>query len=174
MAEQAGFRTLFPSGLRRFWLCVAILVAAGSGRVPAEEPKPVKTLPLPGESFLIEQRPAFLIVPQEKDQHSGKPWVWYAPTLPGLPATEENWMFQKFLAAGIAIGGIDVGESYGSPNGRKLFTAYYKELTEQRGFSRKPALLARSRGGLMLYNWAVENPGSVGCIAFTPCLGITW
>ena len=41
------------------------------------------------------------------------PWVWYAPTLPGLPGQEERWMFEKLLVAGIAIGGVDVRESYG-------------------------------------------------------------
>lgn len=29
----------------------------------------------------------------------------------------------------------------------------------------KPCLLAQSRGGLELYNWAIDHPQSVGCIA---------
>jgi hypothetical protein len=37
--------------------------------------------------------------------------VWYAPTLPSLPEARENWMFERFLAAGIAVAGVDVGES---------------------------------------------------------------
>ena len=49
--------------------------------------------------------------------------------------------------------------------GREGFTALYRELTEKRGFSRKPCLLARSRGGLMLYNWAAEHPECVAGIA---------
>jgi hypothetical protein len=93
------------------------------------------------------------------------PWVWYAPTLKGLPGSVEEWMFERFLAAGIAIAGIDVGESYGSPSGRASYQALYAELTTKRGYGEKPALLARSRGGLMLYNWAVEHPESVGGIA---------
>ena len=74
-------------------------------------------------------------------------------------------MLQKFLDAGVAIAGIDVGESFGSPQGRAIFTAFYRDLVDNRDFSAKPCLLARSRGGLMLYNWAVEHPGSVGGIA---------
>jgi len=74
-------------------------------------------------------------------------------------------MFQQFLKNGIAIAGVDVGESSGSPKGRSIYSALYKELTGKRGFSRKACMLARSRGGLMLYNWAVENPESVACIA---------
>ncbi len=74
-------------------------------------------------------------------------------------------MFERLLTAGIAIAGIDVGESYGSPAGRALFTALYDELTKKRRLAPRPALLARSRGGLMLYNWAAENPSRVAGVA---------
>ncbi|MBP9899823.1 MAG: prolyl oligopeptidase family serine peptidase [Verrucomicrobia bacterium] len=120
-----------------------------------------------GEEFLVGGHRAFVILPAATDHGALGPqrWVWYAPTLPGLPAPEENWMFQRFLAAGLAIAGIDVGESFGSPAGRAGFTALYEELVSKRGFAPKPALLARSRGGLMLYNWAVEHPAAVACVA---------
>ena len=132
-----------------------------------------KELPRPGEVFAIQGHTAFVITPEipESDPASGTdtaepiPWVWYAPTLPGLPGAAEVWMFDRFLGAGIAIAGIDVGESYGNPAGRRLFTAFHEELTEQRGFSNRACLLARSRGGLMLYSWAVEHPDCVACIA---------
>lgn len=106
---------------------------------------------------------AFVILPEKAA--AGNPWVWYAPTLPKLPAKEETWIFNQILAKGIAIAGVDVGESSGSPDGRKIFSDYYSYLTGERKFSKKPVLLARSRGGLMLYNWAAENPDSVGAIA---------
>jgi pimeloyl-ACP methyl ester carboxylesterase len=72
-------------------------------------------------------------------------------------------MFAQLLDAGIAIAGIDVGESYGSVEGTAQYSALYDEMV-RRGYSRKPVLLAQSRGGLMLYNWAVENPKRVTCI----------
>ncbi|WP_232102736.1 alpha/beta hydrolase family protein [Gimesia aquarii] len=74
-------------------------------------------------------------------------------------------MFKQFLAKGIAIAGIDVGESFGSPQGRKIYTTFFDYLVKKRGFRKKPCLLARSRGGLMLYSWAVEHPQSVSGIA---------
>jgi hypothetical protein len=123
----------------------------------------IKELPITGEVFDVEGCTAFLIMPVQ-NVGNDTPWVWYAPTLPGLPGMEEKWMFQQFIDAGIAVAGIDVGESFGSPKGRKLFSALYNELVN-RGLSKKPCLLARSRGGLMLYNWAVEHPDSVACIA---------
>jgi len=125
---------------------------------------PVKTLPLPGQVFEVRERTAFVIDPQSTPGEKAKPWVWYAPTLPNLPGDAENWMFEKFLANGIAVAGIDVGESYGSPAGRDLYTALYDEMV-RRGYSRKPVLLGRSRGGLMTLSWAADNAEKVGGFA---------
>lgn len=136
-----------------------------------------KELPIEGRVFEIEGREAFLIMPADPagrtfpavdaispSEHCA-PWIWYAPTLPGLPGDEEVWMFEKFLAHGIAIAGVDVGESFGGPEGRAIFTSFYNDLTGNRGMASKACMLARSRGGLMLYNWAAENPAAVACIA---------
>ena len=122
-----------------------------------------KKLPMPGDSFEFAGREAFVILPAGATDNI--PWVWYAPTLPGLPADSEVWMFERFLAKGVAIAGIDVGESFGNPQGRALFAAFHAHLTKTRNFRQKPCLLARSRGGLMLYNWAVEHPDCVGGVA---------
>ncbi len=125
-----------------------------------------KTLPLSGEVFKLNDSDAFVLLPKgPRDEKSKIPWVWYAPTLPAYPATEELWMFERFLKSGIAVAGIDVGESYGSPNGRKKYDEFYNYLVTSRNFSTKPCLLARSRGGLMQYSWAIENPQSVSGIA---------
>ncbi len=126
---------------------------------------PKKVLPLPGDVFLIADRPAFLIAAKPELAGKTKPWVWYAPTFQNLPGSIEKWMFERFTGAGIAIAGIDVGESYGSPDGRKLFDALYQEMTEKHGYSKKPILLGRSRGGLMTLAWAAENPDKVAGFA---------
>ena len=126
---------------------------------------PSKTLPVPGDVFWVEGRPEFLILPESRTRDDITPWVWYAPTMDGLPGLEERWMFEHFLKAGIAIAGIDVGNSHGSPDGRKLYTSLYRVLTETRGMAAKPVLLGRSRGGLMTLGWAVDNPHHVGGFA---------
>lgn len=131
----------------------------------AKAKAPAKKLPLPGEVFEVEKHEAFVIPSTKAPPGVPKPWVWYAPTLPGLPGRAELWMFQQFLDAGIAIAGIDVGESYGSPAGRKLFTALHREMTGTRGYSSKPVLMGRSRGGLMTLSWAAENADKVGGFA---------
>lgn len=146
--------------LIRLLVSCSLIMAAAAAPVITEGKK---LLPLPGESFQLDGHDAFILLPPGAGE--GVPWVWYAPTLRGLPAKSEVWMFERFLAKGIAIAGIDVGESYGSPAGRKAYSAFYDYLVTNRKFRTKPCLLARSRGGLMLYNWAAENPQSVGGVA---------
>lgn len=130
-----------------------------------DTPAPMRKLPVEGQVFSLDGHTAFLILPEDVDAEEPTPWVWYAPTVGRYPAKEEKWMFEKFLAEGIAIAGVDVGESHGNPKGRKVYSALYRELVDNHGMAKQPCLLARSRGGLMLYNWAVENPKSVRCIA---------
>jgi len=150
-------------------ICLAITISTAiMGAAPRVAPaadEPVKVLILPGESFLIEARPAFVLWPPDARRTTPQPWVMYAPTLPGLPDEHEKWMHEQFLAAGIAVAGIDVGEAYGSPAGRRLFDALYQELTARRGFAQRCCLLGRSRGGLWNTSWAVHNPEKVAGMA---------
>ena len=129
-----------------------------------------------GEIFVVEGRTAFVILPKTAADDGPVPWVWYAPTLPNLPNAAEKWMFERFLAKGIAVAGVDVGESFGNPQGRAVYSALHRKLVKERGFAEKACLLARSRGGLMLYNWAAENPDSVAGIAgiYPVCNILSW
>jgi pimeloyl-ACP methyl ester carboxylesterase len=126
-------------------------------------------LALPSETFTVEGRPAFVLLPPAAGRTNPQPWIFYAPTLPGYPDEAERWMHEQFLAAGVAVAGIDIGEAYGSPKGRALFDALYRELTERRGFAPKPCLFGRSRGGLWTSSWAIANPSRVaGLIGVYP------
>ena len=140
---------------------LVLVLAVGSVAAAAE---PAKKLLLPGESLVVQDRPAFILLPPEEKRQKPQPWILYAPTLPGLPDDHEKWMHEQFVAAGVAVAGIDIGESYGSPKGRELFTALYTELTEKRGFAERPCLLGRSRGGLWVTSWAIENPNRIAGI----------
>jgi alpha-beta hydrolase superfamily lysophospholipase len=154
-------RPWIPSG--PLWLFGLLLIV---GPTRAAEPEaPIKELILPGESFRVAGQPAFILWPAEKDRRQPQPWIFYAPTLPAYPDVHEKWMHEQFLAAGVAVAGIDAGEAYGSPRGRELFTALYDELTQKRGFAAKPCLLGRSRGGLWVSSWACEHPEKVAGVA---------
>ena len=153
-----------PLTRHRFVLASILLTFCSPGLAAEPAKQPVKELILPGESFLLKDHAAFILTPANDKEQTPRPWIFYAPTLRGLPDDSEKWMHEQFLAAGIAVAGIDVGESYGCPAGRELFTALAKEM-ERRGYSTKPCLLARSRGGLMATSWACDHPENVSGIA---------
>lgn len=122
-------------------------------------PKRTQVL-LNGESFLLQGRHAFIMTPGEAVEGDSKPWIFYGPTLKNTPDQAESWMHRQFIDAGIAVAGIDVGEAYGSPYAFPFFEALHAEMVK-RGYSEKPALLGRSRGGLWAGSWAIEHPERV-------------
>jgi hypothetical protein len=116
-------------------------------------------------NLTIEGCPGFIILPSKATPKPTQ-WIWTSPTLlPKFPDIYCAWMFTAFLNRGIAIAGVDVGESYGSPAGVRLYGSFYDYVCRKFGLSPRPCLLPRSRGGLMLYNWACQNPQRVKCIA---------
>ena len=127
-------------------------------------------LPCRSEFLDVAGRPAFLLLPR-KAESSEIPWVWYAPTFATYPNRTHLWMFQQFIENGIAIAGVDIGESYGNPTGRAVFTAFSERLRQDYALAERACLMPQSRGGLMLYNWAAENPQRVAGIAgiYTVC-----
>ncbi len=166
---QTFYESGYPHGADQFisitaasWATTALALAVPEVVAPQKPPAALNR-----ENFELEGHKAFVILPSAKPKPGDGPipWVWYAPTLPGLPGGAENWMFERFTDAGIAIAGIDVGESYGSPAGRALYSALYQELTTHRGFAPKAVMLGRSRGGLMTLAWAVENADKVAGFA---------
>lgn len=149
----------------RLGAAVSLVLFLSAANLSAADSPPVKELILPGESFLVDGRPAFVLLPPEAKRRSPQPWIFYAPTLPAYPDSHEKWMHERFLAAGIAVAGIDVGEAYGSPASWPAFTALYNTLTKERGFAPKACLLGRSRGGLWTSSWGAENTDKISGLA---------
>jgi fermentation-respiration switch protein FrsA (DUF1100 family) len=112
----------------------------------------------------VAGRRGYVILPEGRAKPT--PWVWYAPHFDGvMPRDLHAWICTRLLAAGVAVGGVDVGESYGSPAGRRTYTAFHRAMTQAYGLAPRACLWAQSRGGLMHYNWAVEHPELVLRIA---------
>ncbi len=136
------------------------LLAAGTftGEGPAADP-PRKQLVLPGEVFEVVGKTAFLLTPAADAAvpADSKPWILYSPTLAAYPDSAERWMHEQFIKAGVAVAGIDTGESYGSPAGVAAAEALHAEMV-RRGYAKQPALLGRSRGGLWASAWAIAHP----------------
>ena len=168
------------------FLIAAVIGSAGAWAGEASQPRTSTQFGAQRLDFAVGGSRAFLILPTEPKYpressaissdtlaaDGSKPWIWYAPTfIGGHPDPSHEWMFKQFLAKGFAIGGIEVGESFGNPKGRAAYTGFYQFVVKQHGLSPKACLLPQSRGGLMLYNWAAENPDCVRCIGgiYTLC-----
>lgn len=107
----------------------------------------------------------FVLVPPTPGPEGKRPWVWYAPVLGNNPSPNTAWMLRQLIADGFYVAGVNVGESMGNPAGRKGYTKFYEHVVKEFGLDPQARLLAQSRGGLMLYNWAAEHPEKVECIA---------
>lgn len=154
---------------RGSWYLLLVAAAALAGEAP---PKASTQFGAQRLDFAVAGQRAFLIQPTKAATDGSKPWLWYAPTFIGQhPDPSHGWMFEQLLARGFAIAGIEVGESFGNPKGRAAYTALYERLTKTYRLSPKACLLPQSRGGPMLYNWAVEHPDCVQCIGgiYTVC-----
>ncbi|NJM54622.1 MAG: prolyl oligopeptidase family serine peptidase [Verrucomicrobiae bacterium] len=134
---------------------ISLLTFLASAVLPlVAQEKPPRT----AETFDIAGHTAFLQAAPEPA--SGKPWIWYAPTLRSLSFAERKTYFETFMSAGISIAGFDLGEVRGSPASTAKFTLFYDAMVK-RGFSEKPILLGQSRGGMMTLAWAFRNPDKV-------------
>ena len=104
----------------------------------------------------LDKHRGFILHPA-KPADRARPWVWYAPTIGAHPNKSNEWVLKQLLDRGFFVCGVNVGESYGSPAGRKVFTEFHNHVVREFDLEHKARLLAQSRGGLMLYNWAAEN-----------------
>ena len=107
--------------------------------------------------FNVGELACTVVVP--KQVADGKPWIWRARFLGHEPQTEIS-----LLEKGFHVAYVDVTDLFGSPKALARWDAFYKYLTESHGFDKKVVLEGFSRGGLIIYNWAAENPDKIHCI----------
>ena len=128
-------------------------------------------------ALTFNERPGFVIVPKGDAPATPISWVWYAPTFKNqYPNARHTFLLERALKAGMGVAGIDVGESYGSPEGTRLYAGFHDAIVAKFKLSPKAVLLPQSRGGLMLYNWAAFHPDQVARIAgiYTVCDLRSW
>ena len=100
----------------------------------------------------------------------GKPWVLRARFFGHEPQTDI-----ALLERGFHIAYCDVARFFGNKEAVNRWNNFY-QLMVKNGFSKKVVLEGMSRGGLIVYNWAAENPEKVACVyADAPVLdGTSW
>ena len=89
----------------------------------------------------------------------GKPWIWRARFFGHQPQADLALLKKGFHLAYIEVGGL-----FGNPAAVERWNLFYGYLTREHGLSGKVALEGMSRGGLIIYNWARDNPEKVSCI----------
>lgn len=147
--------------VRAFSTAFAVLVCAACAAW-ADEPKPFQ-----GEkdlwngfdryTFEVEGRTCYVAAPKKSAE--GRPWVWRARFWGHRPEVD-----CALLEKGFHVAHIDVAGLYGSPAAVELWDLFYWHMTKEHGLARKLVLEGMSHGGLIVYNWAVENPRKVACI----------
>jgi pimeloyl-ACP methyl ester carboxylesterase/lysophospholipase L1-like esterase len=99
---------------------------------------------------------------------SGNPWVWRARFWGHEPQAD-----LQLLSLGFHVVYMDAAGLFGNSAAVSHWDAFYEYLMKQHGFGDKPVLEGMSRGGLIVYNWAIANPEKVACIyADAPVLDI--
>ncbi|MEN6424691.1 MAG: alpha/beta hydrolase, partial [Phycisphaerales bacterium] len=107
--------------------------------------------------FVYDGRASIVVVP--KTTAAGKPWIWRARFFGHEPQTDI-----ALLERGYHLVYTDVAGLYGAPRAVAIWDRFYTYLTRTHEFSEKVVLEGMSRGGLIIYNWAAENPEKVCCI----------
>lgn len=106
-------------------------------------------------------------IAQPKNCIKGRPWIWRARFWGHEPQTEI-----ALLERGFHLVYCDISELYAGPEAIKRWNMFYEYL-RRGGLGPKAVMEGFSRGGLNIYNWAVENPEKVVCIyADAPVLDI--
>ncbi|MEG1585927.1 MAG: GDSL-type esterase/lipase family protein [Bacteroidales bacterium] len=109
-----------------------------------------------GYSFKLNGVSCRLVEP--KTHATDAPWVLRARFWGHEPQAD-----LMLLERGFHIAYCDVANLYGSPEAIKRWDAFYEQMITM-GFSPKVVLEGMSRGGLVVYNWAVRNKDKVACI----------
>ena len=105
----------------------------------------------------------------------GKPWSWRGVYWNHQPQAEVELLKRGFHIAYISVdpkpGSLtnltmdDLMDQLGmSRRALTEWDAWYAYLTGHYGFSKKPAFIGMSRGGIFEYRWGTANPDKVSCI----------
>ena len=106
--------------------------------------------------FTFEERNCKIVKP--KKAAVGLPWVWRARFWGHEPQTD-----RALLERGFHVVYCDASELFGNKKAIDLWNKFYNYM-QLAGLSKKVALEGMSRGGVYIYNWAMENPQKVACI----------
>jgi pimeloyl-ACP methyl ester carboxylesterase len=107
--------------------------------------------------FSFDGKPTYVAVP--KVAAPGNPWVMRV----GFTDYHEE-VDAELLARGYHVVEMNIVNMMGSPTAVGLWNDLYQEMTVNHNLSSKAVLEGTSRGGLLIHNWATQNPEKVQCL----------
>jgi lysophospholipase L1-like esterase len=106
--------------------------------------------------FNFNGRKAKIVKPRHAAE--GRPWIWRARFWGVEPQTEI-----ALLDRGFHVVYCDVAELFGNTEAIDTWNKFY-DMLQKAGLSKRACMEGFSRGGIYVYNWAVQNPGKVACV----------
>lgn len=91
--------------------------------------------------------------------HEQRYWIWRARFWGHEPQLD-----RALLESGFHLAFVDVADLYGSPQAVELWNRFYSYIIEIYDLNPRVVLEGMSRGGLIIYNWAVQNTDKVFCL----------
>lgn len=146
--------------VRRIFQLISVILCLGAACGKEAVPAPGRESQFHGftcREFKLEEVSYKVVSP--KEALAGKPWIWRARFFGHEPQLDK-----ALLERGVHVVYCDVANLFGSPVAVARWNKLYNFLVGQEGFHKKPVLEGMSRGGLIVYNWAKENPEKVSCI----------
>ncbi|MGL5682869.1 MAG: SGNH/GDSL hydrolase family protein [Marinifilaceae bacterium] len=109
-----------------------------------------------GVNFMMGDVACKIVAPKVANKHKG--WVLRARFWGHEPQFDI-----KMLELGYHVAYCDVADLYGCPQAVERWNSFYQLMTKL-GLNKKVVLEGMSRGGLIVYNWAVKNRDKVSAI----------
>lgn len=100
---------------------------------------------------------AFVVKPKEINKE--RSWIWRARFFGHQPQLD-----LALLSRGYHLVYCDVSQLFGSPEAIQRWNNFYSWAREEFNLAPKVILEGMSRGGLVIYNWAIANPNKVALI----------
>ena len=109
------------------------------------------------QRFEVDGIDCHIVIP--KTIAGERPWIWRARFWGNFHQAD-----LALLAEGYHVAYADVAGLFGSSQAVTRWNRFYKYAIEELNLNPKPVLEGLSRGGLIIYNWAAQNPEKVSCI----------
>lgn len=141
-------------------LCSSAFAADAIDNITTSLPQPVATSDFYGfNRFDFKYNGISSIIVTPKKSHPARPWIWRARFFGHEPQTDVSLLNDGFVLVYHDVAGL-----FGAPSAVARWNLFYDFLVKELKLSPRPVLEGMSRGGLIILNWAKQNPDKVAAI----------